>query len=617
MIARLILFIVLFITGPVWAAGSINSMDSFNRIPILDNGRLKPLDTYARNLLIQFSGKDTYDRKSASQWLARLLFKPESCKDDKIFLINSPDVAIAIDIEPEQHRRYSFGQLQPQYKKFLSLYESAQKISAKERGVVEAEIIRVFDNLITFARLSHEIQFAFPHEDFDIDNPQTASSLGLKPQGPYSFLDIALTADEMRTLTQGIENTAQSQWRTEQVEVMALLNTLFQWSLNYRDLGLAVIPSTKQEDIWISPWDAVATDFQNPSVRRLVSSWQNMATAYNEGKQVEFDLAIKTYLSTLNGMVPVKTQQQIGRFDIELPYHGLRPFFVAKIFYVLAFICLVISFMNGWALWHRLAVILIILGFIPHTLAIIMRCIIMSRPPVTNLFETFVFAGFITVLLGLLIEWVNKRWIGIAVATISGAAMLFIASKYSAEGDTLSVLIAVLNSNFWLGTHVLTITMGYGATCVAGVLGHLWLIQRITKPKDFVTLNSTHKVLLGMLGLALTLTFLGTNLGGIWADQSWGRFWGWDPKENGALMIVLWTAMLFHAKIAGMIKQIGLAIGAVIGMMVVMWAWFGVNLLSIGLHSYGFTSGIATSLIVYAVIEVLFIVITLILVKRT
>ncbi|MBP6343524.1 MAG: cytochrome c biogenesis protein CcsA, partial [Candidatus Omnitrophica bacterium] len=108
----------------------------------------------------------------------------------------------------------------------------------------------------------------------------------------------------------------------------------------------------------------------------------------------------------------------------------------------------------------------------------------------------------------------------------------------------------------------------------------------------------------------------GTNLGGIWADQSWGRFWGWDPKENGALMIVLWTAMLFHMRIAHWIGPVGLAVGAVLGTIVVVWAWFGVNLLSIGLHSYGFTSGIATTIAVYIAFEVVFLAVSLFLIRK-
>ena len=151
--------------------------------------------------------------------------------------------------------------------------------------------------------------------------------------------------------------------------------------------------------------------------------------------------------------------------------------------------------------------------------------------------------------------------------------------------------------------------MGYGATCVGGILGHIWLAQAVFR-KDDKTLDKTYRTTLGILGVALTLTFLGTNLGGIWADQSWGRFWGWDPKENGALMIVLWVAILFHAKTAKMIGPLGVAVGSVIGMMVVMWAWFGVNLLSVGLHSYGFTTGVATSLLIYAICEIIFLIAT-------
>ena len=173
----------------------------------------------------------------------------------------------------------------------------------------------------------------------------------------------------------------------------------------------------------------------------------------------------------------------------------------------------------------------------------------------------------------------------------------------------MKMLIAVLNSNFWLATHVTTITMGYGATCVAGVLGHVWLLQAVAR-KPQAVLDKTYKTTMGILGLALTLTFLGTNLGGVWADESWGRFWGWDPKENGALMIVLWIAIVMHARVAKMIDALGIAVGCVIGMLIVMWAWFGVNLLSIGLHSYGFTQGVATTLIAYAVLELTFIAVT-------
>jgi Cytochrome C assembly protein len=93
----------------------------------------------------------------------------------------------------------------------------------------------------------------------------------------------------------------------------------------------------------------------------------------------------------------------------------------------------------------------------------------------------------------------------------------------------------------------------------------------------------------GIICFAALFSFVGTVLGGIWADQSWGRFWGWDPKENGAVIIVLWNALILHARWGGMVRDRGLANLAIVGNIVTSWSWFGVNMLGIGLHSYGFT----------------------------
>jgi len=207
---------------------------------------------------------------------------------------------------------------------------------------------------------------------------------------------------------------------------------------------------------------------------------------------------------------------------------------------------------------------------------------------------------------------------GILLANISGFLLLLVSSKFAVEGDTMQVLIAVLNSNFWLSTHVICITIGYAGTFSAGVIGHIYLIQKYKSLKLTAEASSSLLedqaqelkkltiMIYAILGFGLCFSFLGTMLGGIWADQSWGRFWGWDPKENGALLIVLWTATVFHARLAGLIKETGLAVGSVIGSMVVMISWFGVNLLGVGLHSYGFTSGVASYLFGYLLLEILF-----------
>ena len=584
-----------------FADPGIKDFSNFKKIPVLDSGRLKPLDTFARSLLTQFSGKDHYQKQEASAWLGSLFFNPESTLNDKIFLINNPDIATALGIVPQQDRRYTPGQLQQAYRMLVQLQQQASKIPEKERSLAENEIMRVFDAINLYADLSRSFTFAYPQNDFTISSQATKTKLGLPlDKNQFSFIDMALKANEIKL---------------DDPQLAQATSNLFRWSQDYKGLPFTVIPFSAQggpasdRGSWLSPWDALTTDFSNEQSRQLVILWNNMANSYTQGNDMAFNLAAHQYLDTVHNALSKEDLKKVDRFPLELFYQENSPFTWSIMFYIFAFIFFVVSFTSSKPLWYNLGLFSVIAGFIPHVLGLLMRIIIMARPPVSSLYETFIFVGFIAVLLGLFIEYYNRAWLGIVTAAISGTALLFIANKYSAEGDTLKVLIAVLNSNFWLATHVTTITMGYAATCVGGLLGHIWLLQAVFG-KDSPTLDKTYKTTLGILGVALTLTFLGTNLGGIWADQSWGRFWGWDPKENGALMIVLWTALLFHAKVALMIGPLGLAVGAVIGMMVFMWAWFGVNLLSVGLHSYGFTSGVATTLIVYAVVEVIFLLAT-------
>jgi ABC-type transport system involved in cytochrome c biogenesis permease subunit len=189
---------------------------------------------------------------------------------------------------------------------------------------------------------------------------------------------------------------------------------------------------------------------------------------------------------------------------------------------------------------------------------------------------------------------------------VAGFATLTIAHILSADGDTMEVLQAVLDTQFWLATHVTCITLGYATTYVAGLLGLIYILEgvftrRLTEERG----RSLTRMIYGIVCFATFFSFIGTVLGGLWADDSWGRFWGWDPKENGALMIVLWNALLLHARWGGIVRARGIAVLSVFGNIVVSWSWFGVNQLGVGLHSYGFTSGVAISLVSFAFTQVL------------
>ena len=223
---------------------------------------------------------------------------------------------------------------------------------------------------------------------------------------------------------------------------------------------------------------------------------------------------------------------------------------------------------------------------------------IQARPPVTNLYSAAVWIGWGCVLLGLLLEYLYRNGIGTIVAAVPGFLTMLLAHHLAGSGDTLQMMEAVLDTNFWLATHVTIVTFGYVATVVAGVIGLIYILLGVVTPALNRDMNKAlSQMIYGVLCFATLLSFTGTVLGGLWADYSWGRFWGWDPKENGALIIVLWNALVLHARWSGLIKQRGVAVLSVVGIMVTGWSFIGTNQLGVGLHAYGFNNTLATILV--------------------
>ena len=295
-------------------------------------------------------------------------------------------------------------------------------------------------------------------------------------------------------------------------------------------------------------------------------------------------------LQNLESIFTREKDYPVQKIGVELSFNRIEPFFKILCCYMLLFLlsCL------GWVLskprFHNVARWFAMFVFLAHTVALLARMWIQGRPPVTNTYSTAVFVAWGAVLLGLFAERFLKNGIGNAVAGIIGFVSLIIAHHLAMGGDTLKMMEAVLDSNFWLAVHVVTITLGYSAMFVAGLLGALWIVLRVFGQLPRAQTAMLERVVYGIICFALLLSFLGTMFGGIWADQSWGRFWGWDPKENGALMIVFWCAVFIHARFGGLLRVTGLMQLAVMGNIITSASWFGTNLLGIGLHSYGFSS---------------------------
>jgi ABC-type transport system involved in cytochrome c biogenesis permease subunit len=260
--------------------------------------------------------------------------------------------------------------------------------------------------------------------------------------------------------------------------------------------------------------------------------------------------------------------------------------------------------------------------------------------------------------LGLVLEKIYRLGIGSIVGSLAGFVTLMIAHNLALGGDTKEMLRAVLDTNFWLATHVVVITLGYASTFAAGLLAILYialgvftplLAQKLgaraqgpvsgrlataplttlplpgtegrdegeraarlrlasADPKSEPTVGSALGTMVyGIICFATLFSFVGTVLGGIWADQSWGRFWGWDPKENGALLIVIWNALILHVRWGDMMRDRGIMNLAVFGNIVTSFSWFGVNMLGIGLHSYGFMDAAFQWLMIFIASQVVII----------
>jgi ABC-type transport system involved in cytochrome c biogenesis permease subunit len=336
----------------------------------------------------------------------------------------------------------------------------------------------------------------------------------------------------------------------------------------------------------------------------------NIFTAYAQGDAAKFNSNVKVYAEWLDRNQPpidsAGATYEASKVEREAYFNHVGPFGWSQgmLLYLLAFVVSAFGLMAFRRQLGSAAFWMLLIIFAYHTIALATRMYISGRPPVTNLYSSAVFIAWVGVLIGLVLEGAFRIGVGNVVASICGFMGLLIAYMLSFDGDTIGVEQAVLDTQFWLSTHVVTITVGYGATYFAGLLGVLYILLGLFTPAiDKQTGKLLARMIYGMVCFALLFSFVGTVLGGLWADDSWGRFWGWDPKENGALIIVLWNAFILHAKWDKMANERGLAALAVVGIMVTSWSWFGTNLLGVGLHSYGFSKTIGVALIATFVVS--------------
>ena len=312
-----------------------------------------------------------------------------------------------------------------------------------------------------------------------------------------------------------------------------------------------------------------------------------MVKDYRDGNAQAFNGDLSGYARAVERTAP----RADAKAAFEVFFNRFDPFLICQWVFYLGVLLLVFAYwLTDTKPLKSAALALLVATVVLHTAGLLARIYISGRPPVTNLYSSAVFIAWGAVLLCIGLEAIFRKGFGTLAAAVIGFASLQIADALAhRDADTMAQLQAVLDTNFWLATHVVCVTMGYMATYLAGLLAIIYIIRGVfssslTKEDS----KDNARMAYGILCFAMLFSFVGTILGGIWADQSWGRFWGWDPKENGAVLVVLWNALILHARWGGVVKERGVMVLAVLGNIVTSWSFFGTNMLGIGLHSYGF-----------------------------
>ena len=339
--------------------------------------------------------------------------------------------------------------------------------------------------------------------------------------------------------------------------------------------------------------------------KEIIDSVASMRSAWMTKDPSSFDQSVAALLSL---------QKQIGglppdwKITLEIAYQKTHPFRWAWILYAAAGIILLLS-RNSWErLGYQIAWVLAGSGFLLQAAGLLARVLIAGRPPVTNMYESVIWVAFGTILFALIFEAIYKAGSFLLGAVPVAVASLILADSQPVILDhSIHPLTPVLRDNFWLSTHVLSITLSYAAFALSLGVAHVALAQVIAGRRPTAIL---YTYLYKTLQVGVLLLATGTILGGVWANYSWGRFWDWDPKETWALTALLGYLFLLHGRISGLWGGFGLAVGSVIAFMSVLMAWYGVNfVLGAGLHSYGFGTGGFPLVAAFVGCEILFVAI--------
>lgn len=586
-------------------------VEEFSQMPVVLNGRVQPWDSVAKNALLMLRGKSTvlltdrpqeelgFSEKAklkkmpATEWLLEAMTRPDVADTRYVFRIDNREVLNTLKL-PVERKFFTFNEIRANFEHIQTEADRIreQRIEEQAQTAYQKGIMKVNFAVNLYFRIKNS----------------------LRPENREHFVEAIQSG---REAIAPIVAALQAGARVED-QPAETLQPLMQLYREYDMLSrvaypLIIPPKTgKEQKDWSNIGTTLKETLRGAEIPQAALAYARMADGYGNQSPAEFNKAVEDYRQFLAATYT----PELKKGAQENFFNHYAPFIKGIAVYLVAFLfgC---AFWMTWSPWmRRAAFYLLVLAAVMHTSGLIFRMYLEGRPPVTNLYSSAIFVGWGAVLLGILLERIWKDGIGLVTASAVGVTTLIIAHNLSLGGDTMEMLRAVLDTNFWLATHVVMITLGYSAMFVAGFLAIIFVIRGLfTSTLAGGAAKALNRMVYGVVCFATLFSFVGTVLGGIWADQSWGRFWGWDPKENGALLIVIWCAVILHARWGGMIRERGLMAAAIVGNIITSFSWFGVNMLGVGLHSYGFMDAAFKWLIIFIGSQVALIALTAIPLK--
>ncbi|MNJ98569.1 Cytochrome c biogenesis protein CcsA [compost metagenome] len=527
-----VLFITLVLALPVFAKPG----DGLKSLPVQDGGRIKPYDSFAKEMLEIVYGKSKYEGRGATEIVMTWMLSPQAWADKQIFEVRNHQILNTLKLPTSQR------------------YFSGDELFANER----------------FTNLRQELQA----------KRETKEKLN-----PY-FQDL-----------------------------QRLENQYFVFQEIAAGRMLKLVPA-KEGDNWVAVADfdeaaqAAFVDVTKNFVLHLGAVTQGGSSAEIATTGQGLDESVVRFKEMARSVNPEQYANPT-KIAAEVHYGSLHPFRWAYIAYICAAIMMLLMWVLDKPAFMKAAWILAGIGFFFNTYGFALRMYLMGRPPVSNMYETVIWVAWGSVLFGAILEWVYKIRFILFAGLLVGVVGLVIADFAPTVLDpTLQPLEPVLRSNYWLTIHVMTITISYAAFFLAFGLGDVGLFyflrgEQENAEKIRAIVNAIYRSM--QIGVAFLAP--GIILGGIWADYSWGRFWGWDPKETWALIALLGYLAVLHARLGGLVKNFGMVVTAVMAFSLVIMAWYGVNfVLGAGLHSYGFGAGGVEYVSAFIAVHILFVI---------